>query len=224
MYWRETRQPEEVKTSARMVDMAFRIRCPTLPMDHAHALFTCIERRLPWFLEEPGTGIHGIRGAESAHGWQRPAEDEHGMIHLSQRVRLVLRIPRERIDQCATLSGKTLAVDQSEIRVGECRIREINASPTLFARCVVTAPGESEDRFVTRAHQALTGMDLAVPKLLPGRTTRIGTPRGPLLTRSLLLADVSPADSIRIQESGLGGERNLGCGLFIPYKSISAVE
>ncbi|MEK7361238.1 MAG: type I-MYXAN CRISPR-associated protein Cas6/Cmx6, partial [Pseudomonadota bacterium] len=33
----------------------------------------------------------------------------------------------------------------------------------------------------------------------------------------------SPEHSLRMQATGLGAERKLGCGLFIPHKSAAAV-
>ncbi|MDH5785954.1 MAG: type I-MYXAN CRISPR-associated protein Cas6/Cmx6, partial [Chromatiales bacterium] len=47
----------------------------------------------------------------------------------------------------------------------------------------------------------------------PGRT---------LTTRSLLVADLSFDDAITLQELGIGQKayRKLGCGLFIPHKSV----
>ena len=40
---------------------------------------------------------------------------------------------------------------------------------------------------------------------------------------ALMLLGLKRAESVAIQESGLGSHRLLGCGLFIPHKSIAAV-
>ena len=60
--------------------------------------------------------------------------------------------------------------------------------------------------------------------MLPGKITVIDTPDGPLATRSLMLADLSAEESLRLQQRGLGHGRYFGCGLFIPYKGIKAVK
>ncbi|PIV74684.1 MAG: hypothetical protein COW56_04530, partial [Rhodocyclales bacterium CG17_big_fil_post_rev_8_21_14_2_50_68_7] len=39
----------------------------------------------------------------------------------------------------------------------------------------------------------------------------------------LMLHGLSPEDSLRMQSSGLGTNRTLGCGIFIPHKSIAPV-
>jgi hypothetical protein len=40
---------------------------------------------------------------------------------------------------------------------------------------------------------------------------------------SLLLHGLTPAQSLAVQESGLGEGRKLGCGIFVPHKSVVAV-
>jgi CRISPR-associated protein Cas6 len=224
MYWQETERPDEPKSSARVVDIAFNMECPCLPADHSWSLCKSVENYLPWFADDENTGIHAIHGAESNNGWTRPGGAEGDLIHLSKRVKLVLRIPGGRLGQCARMSGRTLTVAGANMKLGRYTIRTINPSSTLFARRIVTHANENEEAFLQRTHDELTNMHVTVPKLLPGRTSRIETPDRRLIARSLLLADLSADDSIRIQESGLGEGRNLGCGLFVPHKSITAVN
>ena len=38
--------------------------------------------------------------------------------------------------------------------------------------------------------------------------------------RSLMLADLALEESMLLQEHGLGLERKLGCGLFLPHKDV----
>ena len=45
-----------------------------------------------------------------------------------------------------------------------------------------------------------------------------------VMTRSLMLAELQPEESIRLQEDGLGPLRHMGCGIFIPHKGIEAVK
>jgi CRISPR-associated protein Cas6 len=41
---------------------------------------------------------------------------------------------------------------------------------------------------------------------------------------ALALHGLTPADSLRVQSLGIGGERRLGWGVFVPAKSIAAVS
>ena len=43
-------------------------------------------------------------------------------------------------------------------------------------------------------------------------------------TRSLMIADLSKKESLRLQEEGVGERRLYGCGIFLPHKSIDAVN
>jgi hypothetical protein len=49
-------------------------------------------------------------------------------------------------------------------------------------------------------------------------------PDGEIFTRSLMVADLEPEQSVRLQQIGLGAGRTFGCGLFIPHKGIKAVK
>ena len=42
-------------------------------------------------------------------------------------------------------------------------------------------------------------------------------------TFSLMLHQLTPAQSMLLQQRGLGPQRLLGCGLFVPHKSAAAV-
>jgi hypothetical protein len=56
-----------------------------------------------------------------------------------------------------------------------------------------------------------------------GRACRMKTAAGEVHGFALMLHGLKRAESVAIQESGLGSHRLLGCGLFIPHKSIAAV-
>ncbi|MDE2299724.1 MAG: hypothetical protein KGK18_16350, partial [Burkholderiales bacterium] len=56
-----------------------------------------------------------------------------------------------------------------------------------------------------------------------GLRHQVGAP-GPLITGfSLMLHGLSGADSVRLQRSGLGPHRLLGCGIFVRHRSAAAV-
>jgi hypothetical protein len=60
--------------------------------------------------------------------------------------------------------------------------------------------------------------------MLCGMSGSVRTADGELFTRALLVADLKPAQSVTLQQRGIGGERLLGCGLFVPHKGIDAVH
>ncbi|NOQ78964.1 MAG: type I-MYXAN CRISPR-associated protein Cas6/Cmx6, partial [Gammaproteobacteria bacterium] len=56
------------------------------------------------------------------------------------------------------------------------------------------------------------------------KSHQLKTPSGMIKTRSLMIADISPEESIRLQETGVGQYYSYGCGVFIPQKGITAVN
>jgi CRISPR-associated protein Cas6 len=121
------------------------------------------------------------------------------------------------------LTGTTLDVAGHALEVGSAKIRPLAPVTTLLARYVVSRENESEEQFVERTAKELQRLGIQVRKLLCGRCTTLDTPDGPLLTRSVMLADLEQEESLRLQETGLGPARRLGCGLFIPHKGIGPV-
>lgn len=210
---------------ADIVDAVFAISCRSLPVDHAYALSQAVQAALPWFAGEAGAGLHTIHGAASGSGWQRP-EGEHAMLQLSRRAKLALRLPRRRLDDAATMIGRTLQVANQPLRVDGLSVRPLSRITTLFSRSVVLAgtnddDAEDETAFLAAAARELGVLCIDVARMLCGRVTPVATPSRSYRTRSLMLAGLKPEHAFALQRHGLGAERMLGCGLFIPHKDIA---
>ena len=206
-------------TRGEIVDAVFTISCRSLPVDHAYALSRAIQAGLPWFAAEPCAGLHIIRAAESGSGWIRP-QGPHTLLHLSRRTRLALRLPRQRLEDAAALLGRTLDVVGHALRVEGLSARPLSQITNLVAHCVLLADCNDESAFqVAVAHQ-LEALGIRPAEVLCGLVTPILTPERTLTTRSLMLAGLTPEQSVLLQERGLGDGRKLGCGIFIPCKAI----
>jgi hypothetical protein len=93
----------------------------------------------------------------------------------------------------------------------------------LFARYVVADADEDEDQFLRRIASELRQRGIKVRKALCGKTLSLSTPTGPLMTRSLMLAELSLDEAIALQQQGIGDHQTMGCGIFLPHKGIEAV-
>ena len=204
---------------ADIVDAVFAISCRSLPVDHAWALSQAVQAALPWFADEPDAGLHTIHGAASASGWMRP-EGPDDLIQLSRRAKLALRLPRERLQDAAALSGRTLEVAGWPLGVEALSARPLSRITTLFARTVTFGGAEEETDFLAAATTELGELGITATTMLCGRVTMLSTPARTYRTRSLMIAGLKPEHSLELQRRGLGGERKLGCGLFIPHKDI----
>jgi len=219
MHWEESTPAEEPVVPDTVVDAVFGISCRTLPVDHAYALSQAIQRALPWFASEAGAGLHIIHVAGSGNGWQRPV-DPTALLHLSRRTKLALRIPKQRIAAANALIGQTLDVDGHALHVDEITLRPLSRITTLFSRYVLITTVDDEESFLEAAAGQLGTLGIRPRKMLCGLTTPIATPARTLQTRSLMIAGLSPGESVLLQQRGLGSERKLGCGLFLPHKDI----
>lgn len=225
LYWQEDLSEQHCEVPTDILDILFTLDGKRLPVDHAHALMRAIAGVLPWFEEEPGLGIHSIHVAGSQNGWERPEHGTHSHILLSRRTKLTIRAPRDRVESLiAALSGVTLDVNGCPLTLGAAKTRLLSKETTLFSRYLVSLPGESEGDFLTRAAAELAALDIRLRKALCGKSLTLAIPDGVLETRSLLLADLAPEESIRLQRHGLGPYRAMGCGLFIPHKGIESVR
>ncbi|CAK0771943.1 hypothetical protein CCP3SC15_4440003 [Gammaproteobacteria bacterium] len=166
-------------------------------------------------------GLHLIHGGESGNGWYRP-EGGEGTLYLTRRARLILRLPHSRIaDARFALQGRTLVVANSSLVVGEAVARPLSHHSALYARHVVTDPAADEGVFLADASRELQAMAVRFKKMLAGKSSALATPEGSCTTRSLMVADLLPGDALELQRRGLGPRRTLGCGLFIPHKTLA---
>jgi CRISPR-associated protein Cas6 len=196
---------------ATMVDMVFPLAGHSLPRDHAQALQQALSQALPWLPGEAQAGIHPVKlvsGLES-------------QALLSQRTRLLLRLPRERAGAAQALAGRTIQVGGSTLQLGTPHLRELLPHTTLYAYAVA-APGEDEGAFMQAVAGELQTLAVRTQTVCGKRHSR--QLQGQTLTTfSLMLHALSMADSLRLQEQGLGPHRLLGCGIFVPHKSAAAV-
>ena len=193
-----------------MVDVAFALSGGTIPADHGWRLFRLLAERLTWLEAEANAGVHPIHGARAgAHE-----------IYLGGRARLMLRLPRERAEQSFALSGARLDLGTS-IEVGSARLRPLFAHGTLYSHFVAAAtPDEAAFQRDVDAELDHAGIGC---KVICGRMRRGRTETAEIVGFSLMLHELSPEDSLKMQASGLGAGRKLGCGIFVPHKSAAAV-
>lgn len=222
MFWQESPPQQTSLDASDLVDLVFKITGQALPIDHAYALFEALAHSLPWIQHDNWVGIHHVHIAESGNGWIRP--DDNGFLQLSGRARLVVRLHQETLESARLLCGEHIVVDDQIIEIGPARVRSLNPLNTVFARHIVTEEDiQDETKFLQWVNAQLKSLGITTTKLLCGKTRLIHTPTRTLRTRSLMIADLKPGESLSIQQFGLGEGRKLGCGLFLPHRGIDAV-
>ncbi len=193
-----------------MIDLVFEISGGTLPAAYPYALWDELVRLVPQLGENDQVGVIPLRAAVS----------NEGML-LPKRAKLVLRLPHALTEAASSLAQKQVQVAGSSIQLGSYKERHISHYPTLHAHLVTGA--DDELSFVNEVGSALAGMGVEA-KLICGQRLALTNGERTIKGYSLVLHDLSPEDSLRVQYSGLGRERRLGCGIFVPYKVISGLE
>lgn len=222
MFWSED-QDEKGKfvVPDDVIDVVYSISCKCLPNEHIYSLSEALQQALPWLSDEEQAAVHPLTGPEEGNGWERPTGD---LMHLSRRQKLMIRIPKSRLPDAEKLTGQVLEIDGYALEVGKSTTKLLSDMPTVFARHVICDRGMSEDEFMHATLAQIQALDVKIRKMMAGKERAIKTPDKIIVTRSIMLADLSPDESIRLQEQGIGEGKMLGCGLFLPQKGISAVN
>jgi len=192
-----------------VVDVLFDLSGTRVPADHAAALARAVADALPWFDAEPRAGIHPLRAAPSTHG----------ALVLARRAKLVLRVPVSEASESLALAGRVLDIAGESVVVGQGATRPLVPSATLYAQRVATA-ARDERAFHDDVVRWLAGMDVRC-EFISGRARCLSAGGGEITAYGLALHGLAPSDSLRVQSEGLGGQRRLGCGIFVPHKTIA---
>ena len=224
IHWREeSEQDRPLRVPDDVADLHFRVGCRRLLSDHAWALYRALVAVLPWLDDEPLAAIHSIHGAESGSGWTRP-QGERDEIHLSRRARLRLRLPRQRFDDARALAGATLDVGGYAVVVGAAAVHPLSRETTLFTRRLAAPANGDEDAFLEQAAFLLRQKGIVARKMMSGRRRIVRASDKEITVSSLMVGGLTFDETIRLQQQGLGDEQKLGCGIFLPHKSIEAVR
>lgn len=192
-------------------DLAFELSGGELPADYPAALAAAVLAHLPWAAADPLFGIHRINAPLTDAGYL-----------LSRRSRLQLRVGKSRLADAAALVGQTLEFGATRLSVGRATPRPLTAFPTLGAPLVVNTRADELAFLEDLGMQLeLLGVDAGV---ICGKPAEVAGPTRTLRGFAVVLHELSPADSLRIQKLGLGGARRLGCGLFTHHKIIDVAE
>ena len=124
-----------------------------------------------------------------------------------------------------SLVGRTINVAGYDVEFGKSSIKKLSDLPTAFCRSIMIKEKMEENDFLQWAFDELKALDITVNKMMAGKESVVQLPDGnERITRSLMVAELQQAESVRLQQQGLGDGRHLGCGIFMPQKDIKAVN
>ena len=194
-----------------IVDLAFDVTGTVLPTDYELRLWREIVRCLPWLEAAPGAGVHPLRSSPGGEG----------SVLLARRAKLVLRLRASCVGNAMKLTGSTLDVGPG-LAVGAGSERPLRPWATLHAHRVASQAASDTD-FVEEVERWLAAREIRCGIITGGRRAQRAGERE-IRGWSVVLHDVRDADSLFVQREGMGTERALGWGIFVPHKSIAAVK
>jgi CRISPR-associated protein Cas6 len=193
-----------------VVDLAFDVTGTALPVDYELGLWRELVRCLPSLEGAPGAGMHPLRTSPGGEG----------VVLLARRAKLVLRLPASSVREAMKLTGNMLHVGPG-IAVGPAREKALRPWATLHAHRVASQ-SVTETEFGEEIERWLASRRIRCG-IITGRSRRLQAGEREIRGWSVVLHDVGDTDSLCVQREGMGGERALGWGIFVPHKSIAAV-
>jgi CRISPR-associated protein Cas6 len=212
------------------IDIGFRLTGREIPADHGYALYGAVSRHVPWTHNpaQEALGIHPINGLLAGNR----------LLHLTPSSRLTFRLDSDHVRELLPLAGKELDLDGHKLRVGVPTTYTLKPAATLRSRLVTFKHRMEPEPFLAKAQEELSKLSVkATPglirrggaKSLEGRN-ELTADRSPFIRRTLRIHDkevvgfamevsgLSADESLRLQETGLGGRRRFGCGIFVPVR------
>ncbi|MDP2433324.1 MAG: type I-MYXAN CRISPR-associated protein Cas6/Cmx6 [Pseudomonadota bacterium] len=213
MYNPEWDAVKDMKFTPKVLDLHYDLSGGEIPADHGPALYAELLRHLPWLADTPEAGIHPVHGAPSGR---------NDNLVINRRVKLVLRLPVERLEAARALVGQRIDPGAGNLVIGPLKEKNLTPFGTLYSH-FVTLGNADEAAILLEMRRKLDEMGIQCG-LIPGLQRKMRTPDGEISGHTLMLHDLSLAHSLAVQEQGLGLHRAWGCGIFIPHKSIKEVS
>jgi CRISPR-associated protein Cas6 len=195
-----------------MVDVVFDLAAGGLPAGFEWPLYRAVAQLAPWIEDSPHAGIHPVRGARAADG----------SLLVARRAKLAVRMPRDRVCAASVLEGAVLDLGTTTVKVGQGTFRRLRFAPTLYSPRV--SMGEDEEpAFCARVAAALGELGIDRP-FLCGRRVEVSYEERTHVAFSVAVHGLAESHSLLLQGAGLGRGHAVGCGLFVPHKTITAAE
>lgn len=217
MFWQENIKEEKFTIPEKVVDISFQINSKVLPIDHISLLKNALCEHID--CSQDNLAFFDISVADG-NGWE---QDKNGFFYPSARSKLTIRMRKEYIETI-DLVGKTLNLDEYEINIKKFKAeKKLSDSSIVFSKMLVD-DFDSEDKFLQDSFHKLQAIDITPTKMMAGLRREITIDGKKIKTRSLMIADLSKSNSVKLQENGLGNYQLFGCGVFVPQKGIDSVD
>lgn len=148
--------------------------------------------------------------------------DKQGKIYLTDKSRLRIRLPGDKVPLVYSLAGKQLTIGTHPIRLGIPQIFILQPAEKVRSRLVTIKGFQEPEPFLEAVKRQLEALEIsrtiAIPLNAEAELDRkaIKIKQYSVVGFGLEVSGLSDEDSIKLQTHGLGGKRRMGCGVFSP--------
>lgn len=209
----------QVELSQPVLHLSFSLQGKTLPADHGYPLGSAIKKKLGLSALPKELSISTVTGTPTGEGY----------LWLQKWSRLRLRFPADQVQRWYQLQSQVLDLNGHLIRLVQPQLYLPQPATALRSRIVVIKLKDWDE--ASAPHYFLESCQRGLEALsIKGEVWIPSTPNGDLARKSLRIKDkhvlgysvqvdqLSPEDSLRLQDFGLGGRQHFGAGWFHPIR------
>jgi CRISPR-associated protein Cas6 len=199
------------------VDVSFMLTGTNpIAADHGYALYGAVSRLLEDKVHsENAIGVHPIRGRQVGNR----------QLMLMPWSTLTLRVADDQIAAMLPLAGHALRIGNASVRVGVPTVRALVPVTALRSRLVnikvanIRPEATTEEQFAGAVRRQLNALGISeAASLTVGKRRTMRVKERELVGYEVLVEGLTAAESITLQEHGIGGKRHMGCGVFVPWR------
>ncbi len=199
------------------LDLIFPLNGKSLPLDNGYIIYSALSLLCPNFHELKNISVHPIAGIPNSSK----------RLRLTKRSKLQIRIALEQIPLIYEfLVEQTFKIGYDQFHIGTPQYKALIPSCILYSRLVIIKHCIEPKVFLNAAQRQLEKLGIK------GNINLLKKKNGELQCRQLVLKkkegtfpirgygvkvkDLSEADSIKLQQHGIGGKQKMMCGVFVP--------
>ncbi len=203
--------------SEEHIEVIFKLKGAPIPLDNGYVIYSALCRICPTLHELENVGIHPIAGIP----------DQNKFLELTPNSCLKIRIHHLQIPLIYPhLTGQTFEIGEESYQLNIPDYQAIRSSDSLYSRLVVITGYQDPPTFLEAVQRQMDS--LGIQGNIELLTRRDGTPQRRQLTIrkqgdefkirgfGVKISELSPEDSLILQEQGIGGKRKMMCGVFVP--------
>ena len=186
--------------------------------DHGYHLYAGLCRALQSLHSDSLVGVHPIRGRQIGNR----------LVQLMPWSSVQLRLPQDKVGDVISLAGKSIDIRDRTITLGVPSVKALEPATALRSRLVTIKGFQQPEEFAEAVRRQLDALEIGEQCVLTvGKRRTLKIKEKEVVGFEVILEGLLASESLTVQESGIGGRRHMGCGMFVrwaPSKPQDASE